>query len=149
MIHDTLAQAALYHPLGPRFRLGLDFLARLDPATADGRVPIDGDNVFALVQSYETKPPEQHAFEAHRIHADIQFVIRGQEAIYYSPLASLSETTPYSEAKDIAFYAGGDDCPLIMLPGAFAILNPQDGHKPCCIWRQPSAVKKVVIKVRL
>ena len=149
MIHDTLAHAAFYHAIGPRFRLGLDFLARMDPARADGRLPIDGENVFALVQSYETQPPEKHSFEAHRLHADIQFVVKGQEAIYYSPLEALSETTPYSEAKDIAFYSGPNACPLIMLPGTFAILNPQDAHKPCCVWGEPGPVKKVVVKVRL
>lgn len=149
MIHDNLNNASLYYSIGPRFRLGLEFLARMDPAAADGRVPIDGDDVFALVQSYDTLPAERHSFEAHRLHADIQYVVRGQEAIYYSPIKALSETTPYSEAKDAALYFGPNDCPLIMLPGAFAILYPQDGHKPCCVWGQPSAVKKVVVKVRL
>ena len=149
MIHDDLKNAPFYHSIGPRFRLGLEFLARMDPATPDGRVPIDGDNVFALVQTYETQAPERLSFEAHRLHADIQCVVSGQEAIYYSPLGALSETTPYAETKDIAFYSGSNNCPLIMLPGSFAILNPQDAHKPCSVWGKPERVKKVVVKVRL
>jgi biofilm protein TabA len=149
MIHDILGNASAYHSLGPRFRLGFEFLGRLDPETADGRIPIDGENVFALVQSYETKAAERNPFEAHRRHADLQFVLTGEEAIYYSPLSWLSETTPYSEAKDIAFFSGADECPLIMRSGIFAIFEPQDGHKPCCAWRTPGPVKKVVVKIKV
>jgi biofilm protein TabA len=149
MVHDILGNASTYHSLGPRFRLGFDFLGRLNPETADGRIPLDGENVFALVQSYETTPAAGNPFEAHRRHADLQFVVTGQEAIYYSPVSLLSETTPYSEAKDIALFSGADECPLVMRPGTFAIFNPQDGHKPGCVWRAPGPVKKVVIKIRI
>jgi biofilm protein TabA len=110
---------------------------------------LDGDQVFALVQSYTTTPAPQRLFEAHRIHADLQFVASGEEAIYYSPLARLRENTAYSAEKDVAFFDGEDDIPLVMLPGSFAIFLPQDGHKPGCSWKAPAAVKKLVVKIRL
>jgi YhcH/YjgK/YiaL family protein len=149
MVHDTLIHAARYYPLGPRFKLGFSYLEQFDPKTADGRISLDGENVFALVQSYLPKPASEHTFEAHRAHADLQFVAAGEEAIFYSPLARLRETTPYFADKDAAFYAGADDIPLVMGPGSFAIFFPQDGHKPCCLWRAAIPVKKVVVKIRL
>lgn len=149
MIHDALGAAETYSPLGPAFRLGFEFLKGFDPATADGRIALDGDRVFALVQSYATTPASERLFEAHRIHADLQFVAAGEEAIYYSPLGRLRENTPYSSEKDFALFDGENDIPLVMAPGFFAILLPQDGHKPGCVWKAPGAVKKVVVKIRL
>jgi YhcH/YjgK/YiaL family protein len=149
MIHDTLGAAETYYPLGPAFRLGFEFLRRFDPATADGRIALDGDRVFALVQSYATTPASERLFEAHRSHADLQFVASGEEAIYYSPLGRLRENAPYSSVKDVALFDGENDMPLVMPPGFFAILLPQDGHKPCCVWKVPRAVKKVVVKIHL
>lgn len=149
MIYDTLNHLSHYVFLGPRFALGLSYLERFDPTTAEGRVTLDGDNVYALVQGYVPTPASQRPFEAHRLFADLQLVVIGEEIIHYSPLAQLRETTPYSSANDSALYAGDDDFPLYMRPGAFAILLPQDGHKPGCLWRMENRVKKVVVKVRL
>ena len=117
MIYDALAHAALYRDLGPRFAAAFDFLAGFDPATPTGRVSLDGDNLFALVQSYQTAPAATKPFESHRIFATL--------------------------------YSGPDDTPLRLRPSDFCVLWPQDGHKPCCQSLAPTAVKKVVIKVRL
>jgi YhcH/YjgK/YiaL family protein len=149
MIYDTLGNAATYYPLGHRFKLGFNYLSQFDPKTADGRVPIDGENVFAMVQSYVPEPAAQRSFEAHKVFADLQFVAEGEEVIFHSPLASLRETTPYLESGDAALYAGDDDFPILMRPGCFAIFYPCDGHKPGCVWRSSNRVKKVVIKIRL
>ena len=149
MIYDNLGHAALYRSLGPRLALGLDYLGRFDAGTPDGRVALDGDNVFALVQSYQPGPAAERVFESHRAHIDIQCMVAGEEIIGYAPLSVLTVTTPYSEQKDVAFYSGPDDRPLFMSPGDFTILFPQDGHKPGCLWRSPATVKKVVVKVRI
>ena len=73
----------------------------------------------------------------------------GAEIIQFSPLDRLRETKPYSSENDAALYSGTDDCPLFMRAGDFAVLFPQDGHKPGCLWRDAAPVRKVVIKVRL
>jgi len=81
MIYDSLTNAALYRGLGPRFTLAFDFLAEFDPATPPGRISLDDDNVYALVQSYQTITAASRPFEAHRAYADIQFVAEGEEII--------------------------------------------------------------------
>jgi biofilm protein TabA len=149
MIYDTLSNAALYYPLGSRFESGFNYLARFDPDTADGRVMLDGENLFAAVQSYRPTPAAQRPFEAHRAYVDLQFVALGEEAIFHSPLPKLRETVPYAAGEDAAFYSGDDDFPICMIPGTFAIFFPHDGHKPGCIWRSTGLVKKVVVKIRL
>lgn len=57
MVIDTISHSGLYHSLGPRFAAGLEWLRNFEPATPDGRYDLRGDDVFALVQSYETMPP--------------------------------------------------------------------------------------------
>ncbi|MEO6874629.1 MAG: YhcH/YjgK/YiaL family protein [Opitutaceae bacterium] len=149
MVFANIAQHALYHSLSPRIKLALEYLAGFDAATPVGRVNLDGDHVYALVQSYQTASAGARVFESHLVYADVQFVASGAEVIYTSPLDRLIVTTPYSADNDCALYAGPDDTPLHMRPGEFCILFPQDGHKPCCEWTQASPVKKVVVKVRL
>ncbi|MDB6167211.1 MAG: hypothetical protein JWM88_75 [Verrucomicrobia bacterium] len=149
MIFDQLANAALYANLGPRFALGLKFIREFNPAAPDGRVSLDGDDVYALVQSYVPTPAAGRPFESHRVYVDLQYVAVGEEIIQYSPLPALTVTTPYSAANDAALYSGADSFPLYFSPGSFAFLFPTDGHKPCCLWRSNERVKKVVVKIRL
>jgi YhcH/YjgK/YiaL family protein len=149
MIYDLLSNSSSYLTLGPRFALAFGYLEQFQAGAEDGRVPIDGDNVFALIQSYVPAPAKERPFEAHRVHADVQFIAAGKERILYSPLERLVETTPYAASKDVAFYRGEDDFPLLMSPGCFAVLLPGDGHKPGCIWESAEPVRKVVVKIRL
>lgn len=150
MILDTLSQSASYQTLGPRFAAGLAWLAEFSPATADGRYDIAGDEVFALVQSYDTVPPSEKKYESHRVYADIQYIADGAEVIYYAPTAGLAPTMAYDETRDCLLYSDpAAATPLFMAPGCFAIFYAQDGHKPGCVHLAASRVKKVVVKVRL
>lgn len=150
MILDLLSHAESYRTLSPGFAAGLAWLARFTPQTTDGRYDIDGDNVYALVQSYDTVAPTEKKYESHRVYADIQYVAVGSELILYAPTAQLQPATQYDEAKDFLLY--GDPAtttPLLLGPGSFAIFLPQDGHKPGCVDGTPCRMKKVVIKVRV
>ena len=149
MIFDSVGNAAVYRGVGARFAAALDFIALFDPSTPDGRISLEGDDLFALVQSYQTGAPDTKPFESHRIYADLQFVAVGEEIIYTAQLDRLQVTTPYSVNNDAALYTGPDDTPLRLRPGDFCVLWPQDGHKPCCQAHTSTKVKKVVVKVRL
>ncbi len=149
MVLDQIANAALYHPLGPGFKLGLQYLRDFNPETPVGKLELDGRNVRATIESYTTAPAPGRDYEAHRLHADIQYIVSGEELIYHAPLGRLRETKPYNLEKDVTMYDGDDIQPIYLQPGQFAILWPQDAHKPNISWRGPTANKKVVIKVRI
>jgi YhcH/YjgK/YiaL family protein len=151
MIADTLAQHRLYSGLSPRFAAAFRFLETLPADVAPGRHEIDGDNCFALVQAYPTKPLAQARFEAHRKYIDIQFIQSGREAMLWSPLAALTETTtPYAEVKDVAFFATPSRFSTTNLQaGEFVIFFPSDGHAPGLEYSGRSEVRKAVIKVRV
>lgn len=151
MILDTLANSADYAGMHSLLPAAFDYLRRFDPATPDGRYPLDGDRLYAMVQRYGTAPEETRAWETHRVYADIQFMVVGQESMIYAPAANLSVGTPYNEAKDVQKYGTGqakDSTSLLVAAGSFCIFLPQDGHKPGCMVAQPEPVVKVVLKLR-
>ena len=90
MILTTLADSADYEALGEDIAAGLRWLRSMDPAIPDGRHPIDGDDVFALVSTYETGPSTEKRFETHVRHVDLQLVANGQERILHAPAARSS-----------------------------------------------------------
>lgn len=150
MILTTLAESAPYEALGPRIAAGLRWLRSMDPAIADGRHAIEGDEVFALVSTYETAPGTEKRFETHVRHIDLQYVADGQERILHAPAAALAVETPYDEAMDIAFYAEPPFASsLLMRTGDLAVFHPDDAHKPGCMAGARHTVKKVVVKVRI
>lgn len=150
MILDTVAQSRLYAPLGAQISRALEYLETFSPAVADGRYDLDGDAVFALVQSYSTAPATEEMFESHQRHLDIHYIAEGIEKIQYAPVDSLVIEKPYVAEKDCAKYRDPVySSDLILKAGSFAIFYPNDGHKPRCSVVAPIWVKKVVIKVRI
>ena len=130
MIYDTLEHAGQYRKLSGNLAKALDYLTGTELETVEaGRVEIDGERVFALFQSYETKP-ENDRPEAHRKYIDIQYLIEGEELIGVAPLASMERVAEAVPERDIWFYEG-ETAKLPLGSGRFAILFPQDAHAPC------------------
>ena len=68
------------------FKKAIEFLRRPDICNmADGRVDIDGQDVFALVQRYETVMTDAPKFEYHRKYIDIQYIVSGKEVMGWAP----------------------------------------------------------------
>jgi biofilm protein TabA len=150
VILTTLAESAPYEVLGERVAAGLRWLRAMDPAIADGRHAIDGDDVFALVSTYDTGPSTEKRFETHVRHVDLQYVADGGERILHAPAAALTVETPYDDAADVAFYAEPPFASsLLMRAGDLAIFHPGDAHKPGCMAGGRHTVRKVVVKVRI
>lgn len=148
MILDTLPHADRYLSAHPLFAAGFDYLRRFTSDIADGRYELDGDRLFALVQSYATVPAAEKRFEAHRRYIDIQFLHRGEEVIGYAPVSRLKPVDEFNPQKDIGFFEEpAASTPCALGEGDFAIFFPQDGHKPGCLLRAPLAVRKIVLKI--
>ena len=151
MIYDTLNNIAFYKGLSPDIYEGLKFLQQVNPDIAVGTYQLT-PNVKAIVSEYPTKEVNENGYEAHRQNIDIQYLLKGNEKIACLPVEELSETKPYNEETDAAFFKAVSDfrpSTLDLRPGYFAIFYPQDGHMPCLCISKPEAVKKVVVKVRL
>ncbi len=153
MILDQLKHAGFYLGLGRRIAAGLRFLAENDcRALAPGRHAIEGDNVYALVQEYRTKPRAAGIWEAHRRYVDIQYVAGGAEIMGYAPVSNLTVQQPYNIEKDCELFGGpaSGSGEFFRVPtGVFAIFAPPDAHMPGLADGAPAAVRKVVVKVQI
>ena len=147
MIIDSIQNRARYERLGTGIAKALEYLARTDVSKmATGRYDLDGDNVYALVQRYDTKPREKGVWEAHRRYIDVQFVASGVESMGYAPIGSLTVTQPYAADNDCVLLAGTGDF-VTAAAGTFVVFFPEDAHMPCLACGAPPAVCKVVVKV--
>ena len=155
MILDRLEESVHYAPLGKRFAAGFAYLRGTDlVGLADGRYEIDGKNVVAIVQTYLPKSYAEGRWEAHRDHADIQFIASGAEQMGVTPMNVVTVETPYDPKNDVEFYRSGVPGKFFEVnAGEFAVFYPHDVHMPSLELAgdraKPQSVKKVVIKVRL
>jgi biofilm protein TabA len=137
-------------PMSAAFEKAIAFLRRGDVSEfPDGRVDIDGERIFAIVQRYQTVKTETPKFEYHRKYIDVQFIASGAEIIGWSPIGRMTVTEPYDKEKDICFgvVEKGTWTPVYLQAGQLAVLWPDDGHAPKIAAGTPGAVMKIVVKV--
>lgn len=130
------------------FREAFMFLKRADLAELPpGWMELEY-GVRACIMHYETDKAEKKKFETHERYFDIQYLIEGEEMLGFCMRDHLKISEPYDPERDIVFYEEPACCGNIYLQaGEYAIFAPEDGHKPGCMAKAPSAVKKVVVKV--
>jgi biofilm protein TabA len=134
----------------PSLRKAFDFLRARDLLQLpDGRMDIDADRVFALVQRYETVRMDAPKYECHRKYIDVQFIATGEEVIGWAPAERMSVTEAYDAGKDVCFgtIAAGTWTPVRLEAGQLMVLWPEDAHAPKGVAREPSRVMKIVVKV--
>ena len=147
MVYDKIDNIETYKGLSDDIYEGLKFLKNTTPELACGVHEIN-PRVKAIVSEYETKSVNENGYEAHRKFIDIQYLLKGKEKNCCLPIERLSETKPYKEEIDAAFYDAEIPSQELMLgDGFFAIYWPQDGHMPCLIVDVSEKVKKVVVKI--
>jgi YhcH/YjgK/YiaL family protein len=149
MIADRLERLALYLPHQIENTIS-DFLRDLSSNSADGYYPISGEQVFARVMTYETKPPELCKVEAHNKYIDIQATLVGAESIAVFPRDDLMSIVPYSATDDVEFFEAGSipfSAETRNYAGCFTLLYPHEAHRPMQAVTGYPWVKKFVIKV--
>ena len=146
MIIDKIENVKLYAGISERIKKALNYISKTDLANTEiGKYEIEGDNIFALVQEYNTKNPEDAKLESHFEHIDIQYMISGEEMM---GLGILKKQIPHTiiKEKDVAFYPN-DSTPFKLEEGMFAILFPSDLHCPGMKCSENLKVKKLVVKI--
>lgn len=149
MIIDTLKNAELYYCLNQKMKIAFKYLQETDLSRLqEGKHKIDGDDVFALVLLYDSKPLQEGKWEAHRKYIDIQYIFDGTEKMGYANMERMKVIQEYDQDKDILF-ADGEGSFITIEPGMYAIFTPHDAHMPGIINNKPQQIKKVVVKVLL
>lgn len=148
MILDTLQNAHLYHGLGPKFIKAFEYLAQTDfNALEKGKYEIEGKDIFAIVNEYDTVDPSGERMEAHRKYIDIQYIVSGAELIGHDLLLQKTPSQPYDEPTDFMLFAEEPAFFTKLEQDQFAVFFPSDLHMPNLRIDQPIRVKKVVIKI--
>ena len=149
MIYDNIKNIEIYKGLSVDIYEGLKFLRQVSPDIAVGSYQLN-PHVKAIVSEYETKVENEYGFEAHKKNIDIQYLLQGEERIACMPIKKLTETKPYSEENDAAFFTVNTKPQEMTIgDGYFSVFYPQDGHMPQLCIEKPEMVKKVVIKVKI
>jgi YhcH/YjgK/YiaL family protein len=148
MIFDTLDNHARYAGLGYNVPVALKFLLETDLASLSvGRMDIEGDNLYLLVQEYVTKPVEQGLWEAHRKYIDVQYMTSGKERMGVANLRTM-QLGEYIPEKDFQPMNGTGNH-LDVFAGSFVVFFPDDAHMPGLQVRQPELIRKVVVKIKI
>ena len=138
-------------PAFPGFDKAVEFLRSCPADQPDGTVEIDGKNVYAIIQTYETrKEKNEPRFEAHHNYIDIQFLLSGSELMGWAPADAMDVNEPYSEEKDILFGTVPEESRAFTFfqAGQAMVLFPSDAHAPGLSKGAPQPVRKVVVKIR-
>ena len=127
------------------------FLKRMEKEELpDGKYELQGDRIFAIVQRYKTHEKSNSRMESHRKYADLQYICRGEEMIFYDIADELEIEEEYKQETDILFYKVRPDRGGILLKeGMFGYYEPQDAHMPCITGTDKCSVTKVVFKCLL
>jgi len=148
MIFDQLKNSEIYFPINEKFKKAFDYLKSVDfTNTEPGKYEIEGEDIYAIVQQYDTKPLTSAKWEAHKKYIDIQYIVSGKEKMGYSHKSKMIITQEYNEEKD-ALYLKGEGNFLTAETGYFAIFFPSDVHMPGIALNLSTPVKKVVVKVK-
>lgn len=151
MLNANIHLIEKYDYLEEKFRKAYQWLRENDANRLEpGSYPIDGDDVYASVQAYETQPSSQRNFESHEKFFDVQYLASGIEKFGVTSVEGLKEKERYPE-RDLIFYENPDQAGWIVLhPGDAIVVAPEDAHCPMCMAGDaPTAVRKVVVKVRV
>lgn len=151
MIVDLLKNWTLYggglQGLDRAFVYLRDMLAN---PIADGRYPLEGDDIYALVRTYHPGDPGGKRLESHRKYLDLQYMLSGGEDIFWADRDGLRQLGEYDAGKDLVFYEDpSNESRLYLAQDHFAVFHPGDAHKPECARRSQEEVRKIVIKVRV
>ncbi len=146
MILDRLQFYERYEGLHDGFKEAFAFLLQpnLEQLTP-GRIDIDGDRIFAILETAPGRTIEEAKLEAHRKYIDIQYVItNGDRMGWHNTSLCKRPMGDYDARKDIIFFRDEPDLWVAVPPGAFAIFFPEDAHAPL-VGEGP--IFKAIIKV--
>ncbi len=152
MIFDNIKNCKMYYGVNSKFEKAFEFIQKaVDENLEESKYEIDGKDIHAIIQSYDSKLIENSRFEGHENYIDIQFIAEGCEMMGVMEAENAVIKDEYNPEKDVAFY---HDNPIASYcttqSGDFCIFYPHDIHRPgIALNNTPSKIKKIIIKVHI
>lgn len=151
MIYDKTSHWQNYFPKNEIWQKVFAFVKQCSADTEPGRHAIAGEDAYASVSSYVTKPQNEGFYEAHRRQIDIQILLKGRESVYVTDMDGLSVRTAYNAEEDYALFNDPQrlPCATPLTEGFFTVFFPNDAHKPGMNYGASAEnVKKMVVKIQ-
>ena len=145
----TLSNQDLFF-VPPAILSALEYLRNCEFKKLENKTyPIDGENIFMIIDEYETKAVADKKAEQHRDYIDIHYVISGEENIGVGFENSGNEMfDPYNAAKERTAYGKiVDEVNILLKSGYFAVFFPSDIHRPGLHCDGTHKVRKAFIKL--
>ena len=145
MILDKLTAAHAYRGIHPRLdtvldRLNEGFLSTVGPKT----MQLEGDALYVTRFTYDTLPLDDTFFEAHKRYLDVHLMMEGEERV---EIASPAGLELFEHKDDFYAYRGDAEQSLVLRPGSFLVVFPEDAHRIKIAVDGPQTVSKIVFKV--
>lgn len=150
MLFGHISDVAIMPEMNLVLRNIIEKALALDPLSLEpGSYPIDDNDVFMNVMSFETQSREQKCAELHHRYIDIQILLSGEEVIDYGVRHSAKNATVYHKDDDYQLTDTIENCQTLSLtPSMFAVFMPYEPHRPGIASEQGNSIlKKAVIKV--
>ncbi|MCC8191115.1 MAG: YhcH/YjgK/YiaL family protein [Planctomycetes bacterium] len=147
MIIAQLRYAPRYYGVHPRIQAACEFLMQEELIRPPAAVEIDGRNIVALFQEYETQPADVAPWETHDYHFDVQYLPAGEECVGYAKRQNVVPTQPYNAKDDYDLIQPVKGDYVTLKEDYFAIFFPEDAHQPRVLCGHSMPVKKICIKV--
>lgn len=149
MIITNISDLATYTCLNPHFEKLIQYIEDTDLINLpEGKIEIDGENLFGNCFTYIADGKPGEFFETHEKYLDIHLVVSNVEAMATSSRSSTQVTQPYDTEKDIELFEGEIEQIVKLNAGTCLITFPQDLHQPK-VGINEFPVKKIVFKVHL
>ncbi|TBL80482.1 DUF386 domain-containing protein [Paenibacillus thalictri] len=115
----------------------------------EGRVEINGDQMYVSFMEFDAKPMHDLLAEKHESYIDVHYLIEGEETIgWSSQREDVDAVKAYDSEQDYALYEPASDEVLLHLkPGMYAVFFPNDIHRPGM--GHSGKIKKAVVKVHV
>ncbi len=87
-------------------------------------------------------------YEAHRKYIDLHYIVEGSELIRTADPDFLEPLGAYDPEKDIRFFSGSAFGSYVLNSGDFMVCYPSDAHKVAIAPKEPSEIRKIVVKIK-
>ena len=152
MIFDNIKNCEMYYGVNEKFKKAFEFIKKAVEENFEvGVYEIDGKEIYASVQNYDSKLMETCLFEGHEKYIDIQYIVSGAEYVEVTDIAKAQPITEYNEEKDVQFYQAKETVwKGVWTANDYGIFFPHDIHRPGMRVDGISApAKKILVKIKL
>ncbi len=150
MIIDKIENIDMYAMVSENIKNAIEYIKKTNFLEMETGKHEINENMFVLVNAYETQENKLEILEAHKTYIDFQYILEGSELIEYELFNQQKIHTHYNTEEDYILYQTSKAKSQIQFnTGMFAILFPNDLHLPGVINKEKSKVKKIVLKIKM